>query len=229
MKLSRRFKARFVKEWGFWAICIYPCLIATPILFIFSFGYDSFNKVLLRSISISYTVVILLGTYLYFRFRSELKKPIRGELYRQKDAYNLTPQQYIDLLNRAVSRQNDTRYWPVPPFAGSGWPIDIGGGAATLTLTANAQGLLTRLEWAWDAARKDAEKSVGLYLRATVSMLSPQHVDDVLEKLDMLDDACESYETHAQDGGSKFHYRASDNARTNTLAICPDRPNALSR
>lgn len=136
-------------------------------------------------------------------------------------AYNMEPQKLIDTLNKDVKAQNDSRYYKVPDYEKSGKEIYIKSIGLTLTIKANADKCITKIEIGWDAEQENATKNAGLYFAEIIALTSPDSTDEINKKLDILDQTSSMYSTSCKIDGTTFEYFSYGNARYNTLTVAP--------
>lgn len=142
----------------------------------------------------------------------------------ENDAFTLTPQEYIDYLNKFVEEQRDSRYLTVPDFTESGKEIDVSKWYLTLKLIENDEGKLTEIQWDWDSTRNGTTFNAAAYFGTTLYMISADAdtADAVISELSMLDSAPPRYETSYVSNDVLYSYSTFGHAQYNTITISPD-------
>lgn len=145
----------------------------------------------------------------------------KADMYIENDAYNLTPQEYIDRLNSFVEEQGDSRYLTIPDFEESEEPIAIDSIYLTLFLTTDDSGKITEIRYSWDGTREDIGYSIGLYFSYTFSMLGVEDINLIYDELDMMNVNSNAYETSYDENGTYFSYDTMGGGAFNHLTIAP--------
>lgn len=145
----------------------------------------------------------------------------KSDMYIENNAYNLTPQEYINRINDMVAAQGDSRYISIPEFQESGAEIKIDFFYLTVEFTTNNSGKISEIYYTWDGSRRNVGNNLSLYLGHTFEMLGIRDSDMVYETLDMMDYNYTSYETTYTENGTLFSYSMIGNGQFNYLTISP--------
>lgn len=116
---------------------------------------------------------------------SKEQEPI---MYIVDRAYNLTPQEYIDLMNQAMESQEDGDYLTLPNWneatAKSIW-ITL---SFRIAFDVDDNGKITCISYHWKNT-SEASNTAAFLVGATINMLtvSESQGDEIVEQLDMFD------------------------------------------
>ena len=132
-------------------------------------------------------------------------------MYPANGAYNLTPQEYIDLANKTTGRQKDGDYLKIPDWdERAAHTVDVTP-SFNITLSENDEGKITRISYHWKNTTEAANTAVFL-VGVTINMLttSEKQAKEVAAQLDMFKAQKRSYETEYDANGSHFYYLSAD-------------------
>lgn len=150
------------------------------------------------------------------------QKPI---MYVVDGAYNLTPQEYIDLMNQTMDNQKDGDYLTLP-----NWDERV---VHTINVTlsfdirfdVNDEGKITGISYHWKNTTESANTAVFL-VGVTINILtaSENQGNEIAEQLDMLNFQKKSYEKTYNANGSHFYYLSAEYGEHNwfSVDICDD-------
>lgn len=170
-------------------------------------------------------------------------------LYVENDAYNLTPQEYIDLMNSSIEQQ-DANYPTIPNWDVNSESMEIGmwvdrsdiyadnDGDITkcsnvgtwfneLRIETNADEKIIGICYEWEI--KDQELTDAAYFMAglTIGMaVGPENIQTVYDALDMAKTGVSSYINECDNNGSHFYFTSYGYGKYNYLHISPVEPNA---
>lgn len=137
----------------------------------------------------------------------------------ENGSYLLTPEEYIEFINQCVESTTDSRYLEIPEYTESGESIDIDYIHCTLTIEENENGNIYEIAYYWNGNRKDIGYSIGLYCSATFDYFSGGQIDEIFDKLDMMNLSTNQYETSCTNNGSLYSYKKM--GEFNWLTISP--------
>lgn len=147
-------------------------------------------------------------------------------LYVENDSYNLTPQEYIDLMNSSIEQQ-DANYPTIPDWDEDSASLEIGSWFNRLSIEENDDGKITRISYHWEV--KNQEQTDAAYFMAglTIGMaVGPENIQTVYDALDMTKTGVSSYINECDNNGSNFYFMSYGYGRYNDLHISPVEPNA---
>lgn len=150
------------------------------------------------------------------------QKPI---MYVDAGAYNLTPQEFIDLINQTIAEQDNTDYKAISDFEESGKTINIGGIHSSICFSTNTEGKISEIKYEWNIYNFYAEEAAFL-VGVTIQILSPKNAQTVLDELKMMDLSMQkpghsSYETSYSIDESDYEYFSFGDGKYNWLTIHP--------
>lgn len=143
-----------------------------------------------------------------------------SEMYVVTDAYNLTPQEYIDRVNEIVESTGDSRYKTIPDFEKSGSVIYVSL-PISVTIDTNDAGFITRIKFDWKSTSSATQTAATFLVGTTICMLSVDNADAIIEQLDMTATGVSSYETTCTMDGSTYDYFVFGDGKYNWLTITP--------
>lgn len=135
-------------------------------------------------------------------------------------SYLLTPKEYIDFINQNVENMGDSRYLKIPDYVESGETIDIDFIYCSLKITEDGNGNISNIAYYWDGKRSDIGYSIGLYCSATFDYFSGGQIDEIFNKLDIMNLSVNQYETTCINNGSLYSYKKM--GEFNWLTISPE-------
>lgn len=150
------------------------------------------------------------------------QKPI---MYVVDGAYNLTPQEFIDIVNQVIKENGDSDYEELSDYSESDSKVNIGGIHSSIQFTTNAVGKISEIKYEWNIYNFYAEEATFL-VGVTIQMLSPQNGQTVLDELSMMNSGMQkpgqsSYETFCSVDESDYSYFCFGNMKYNWLTITP--------
>ncbi len=115
----------------------------------------------------------------------------KADIQLKGDAFSMTPQEYIDTMNRIATSNPEEGLLEISDYVESGEAIKLDSGIS-LSLTANDSGDLTGIEWSWFSDHFDNylhDSNAYYYLGVTTRMVIPDEdeVDRVVDELQLLD------------------------------------------
>lgn len=139
-------------------------------------------------------------------------------MYIVDGAYNLTPQEYIDLMNQNLEAQEDGDYLTIP-----NWDEAVGSAISPtisfdIRFSVTEDGKITRISYHWKNTTEAANTAVFL-VGATIGMISTENGKEIIEKLDMLNFSKKSYETTFEMDGSDFYYMSAEYGEHNWFSV----------
>lgn len=163
----------------------------------------------------------LLALYLFMMCGCSSGSAQKNIMYVVDGAYNLTPQEYIDLVNQALGDQ-DKDYPKIPDWDSSKASLEIGSFFTQLYLHTNDEGKITRISYHWEITRDQNQVDAAYFMAGlTIGMISLDHMTEIEEELDMLRTGKSSYINECDMDGSNFHYTCSGYGKYNILSISP--------
>ena len=142
-------------------------------------------------------------------------------MYVVDGAYNLTPQEYIDLMNQYL-RAEGADYPQIPDWDDSEISIDIGSFFTQLSFSTNSEGRITRIHYDWQITKDQKQVDAAYFMIGlTIGMISPQHTTEIENELNLLGTGKSSYITECDVEGSHFYYTCAGYGKYNLLSISP--------
>lgn len=145
------------------------------------------------------------------------RKPI---IYVVDGAYNLTPQEYIDLMNQTTDRQEDGDYLILP-----NWDERV---AHTVNVTLsfdigfeeNDEGRITSIAYHWKNTT-EAANTAAFLVGATINMLavSDKQGNEIVNQLDMFNFEKKTYEKTYDVNGNHFYYMSANYGEHNWFSV----------
>lgn len=141
-------------------------------------------------------------------------------MYVVDGAYNFTPQEYIDLMNRTTKNQVDGEYLTLPNWdeatAGSIW-IAL---SFRIAFETNNDGKITRISYHWKSATEAANTAAFLVgVTITILTTSEGQGDNIIEQLDMFNFSKKSYENNCDVDGNHFYYMSANYGEHNWFSV----------
>lgn len=153
---------------------------------------------------------------------SENQKSI---MYVVDGAYNLTPQEYIDLMNQTMDNQKDSDYLALPNWAERQAHTISVTLSFDISFDVNDEEKITRISYHWKNTTEAANTAVFL-VGVTINILttSENQGNEIVEQLDMLNFQKKSYEKTYDSNGSHFYYLSAEYGEHNwfSVDICDD-------
>lgn len=146
-------------------------------------------------------------------------------MYVVDGAYNLTPQEFIDLINQVIEGQDNADYKPISDFEESDKSINIGGIHSSIRFSTNEAGKISEIKYEWNIYNFYAEEATFL-VGVTIQMLSAENGQAILDELKMMNPNMQqtgqsSYKTSCSIDGSDYEYYSFGNMKYNWLTIHP--------
>lgn len=139
-------------------------------------------------------------------------------MYVVDGAYNLTPQEYIDLSNQLLEEQADGNYLTIPNWDTAAantvyvtLSFDIG-------FKVNDEGKITRISYHWKNTT-EAANTAAFLVGATIGMISAKNGDKITEQLDMYNFNKKSIENTCEMDGSSFYYVSANYGEHNWFSV----------
>lgn len=133
-------------------------------------------------------------------------------------AYNLTPEEYITMMNQTMAAQEDGDYLTIPDWdeavANSIFvtlSFDVGFGV-------NEEGKITRIAYHWKNTT-EAANTAAFLVGVTINMIAAENANDVAEQLNMFDFKKKSYENTCEMNGSSFYYLSAEYGDHNWFSV----------
>lgn len=144
-------------------------------------------------------------------------------MYVVDGAYNLTPQEYIDLVNQALDREQKD-YAKIPDWDGSEPSVEIGSFFTRLSFDTNNEGKITRIHYDWQITRDQKQVDAAYFMVGiTIGLISLDGINEIEAKLDMLRTGKSSYINECDAEGSHFYYTCAGYGKYNLLTITPSK------
>lgn len=168
-------------------------------------------------------VIVLFAVLAFSNSKSSQSASTRNAVLRVSDnAFNMTPQQYINLVNSAIVAQGDSRYKTIPDFVESGEQIEICWINFTLALTTNEAGYISKFEFDWKLGSDSVNNTAPFVVGYTIGCICPgEAADAVFSRLDMMDTTSPKYNTIATSNGVVFDYDCFYDGIYSELVITP--------
>lgn len=144
-------------------------------------------------------------------------------MYVVDGAYNLTPQEYIDLVNFTIESQN-LDYPMIPDWDENAILLEIDHRFIELSLKTNDSGKITDIRYHWEI--KDQKQADAAYFMAglTIGMVvGPENSQSVYDDLEMTKTGVSSYTNECDKGESHFYFISYGHGKYNDLQIHPIR------
>ncbi len=142
------------------------------------------------------------------------------------NSFTMTPQAYIDYLNRAAENYMDDGLVQIPNYTESGQKIEIDTGF-DLTLTTDDDGNLTGIEWSWFSSRSNDMNS-SFYLGVALGMVIPDQdeIEQTAQELKLLEYTQSDFECYSSYGDVAFAHSmytsiTNDNVQFHFVDILP--------
>ena len=147
-------------------------------------------------------------------------------LYVENDSYNLTPQEYIDLMNSSI-KQQDANYPTIPDWDEESTLLEIDKWFTTLDMKTNGNGKITRISYHWEVKNQEQTDAANFMAGLTIGMaVGPENIQTVYDALDMTKTGVSSYINECDNNGSHFYFMSYGYGKYNDLYISLAEPNA---
>lgn len=142
-------------------------------------------------------------------------------MYVDGDAYNLTPKEYIDLINASIEDQN-ADYPLIPAWDEDALSLEIDNRFIKLSIKTNENGKITEIGYDWEIkSQKQTDAALfmaGLTIGMTAGAENSQSVYDALE---MTKTGVSSHINECDENGSHFYFISSGHGKYNSLNVYP--------
>lgn len=136
-------------------------------------------------------------------------------------AYNLTPQEYINLMNQTMDDQEDGDYLTLPNWEDRKTEHTINITISfDITFDLNDDGKIVRIAYHWKNTT-EAANTAAFLVGVTISMLSTSsdEANEIAKQLDMFKTGKRSYENTCIMNGSEFYYLSGSYGEHNWFSV----------
>ena len=142
----------------------------------------------------------------------------KQRMYVVNGAYNLTPQEYIDLSNQFMESQKDGEYFLIPDWDTAEANKVYVTESFYISFKVNDEGKITRILYQWRGLTEESY-SAAFLIGATMEMISPGNGDIISEQLDLFNSSEKSIDNNYAIDGSLFYYTSLNYRRAESFSV----------